>query len=105
MKFGIYTVETWNNKDATLVSEDGDFLTLTKSDLPKQFGGELIIGEKILVKEVVITTFEPLAGSTLDDRCRAMRESELVKQKMSQQQRDFIASENERRRRYGVKPL
>jgi len=103
MKPGVYTVESWNNKDAVLISEDGEFLPLTKGDLPKEFGGQLFVGEKIEI--VVMTVIQPLDRKDLDERCRAARDREITYQNMSQKQRDFIAAENERRMRYGVKPL
>jgi hypothetical protein len=102
VKPGLYTVESWNNKDAVLIREDGEFLSLTKNELPKEFGGELFVGEKVDI--VQITTIRPAAG-TLDDRCRTARAAEVSKQHMSQKLKDFIAAENERRMRYGVKPL
>lgn len=101
MKPGVYTVESWNNKDAVLIGEGGEFLYLTKTDFPKEFGGQLFVGEKV----EVVTIVRPVNGTTLDERSRAAREAEIVKQQQSQNQRDFIYAENERRRRYGVKPL
>jgi hypothetical protein len=98
---GLYTVESWNNKDAVLISDDGEFLSITKSDLPKEFGGQLFVGEKI---EAVVT-FRAPGGINLDERCRVARKAEIDKQHMTQKQRDFVAAENERRMRYGAKPL
>jgi hypothetical protein len=102
MKPGLYTVESWNNKDAILISESGEFLSLTKIDLPAEFGGELFVGEKVEI--VQVTVIRPVAG-TLDDRRRSARVAEISKQHLTQKQRDFVAAENERRMRYGVKPL
>ena len=103
MRPGVYTVQSWNNKDAVLISETGEFMYLTKSDLPKEFSGELFVGEQIAV--VQTTSIVPLGGTSLDERCRSMRNAEICKQQASQRHRDFIAAENERRRKYGVKPL
>jgi hypothetical protein len=100
---GLYTVETWNGKDATLISEEGELLTLTRNDLPREFGGQLFVGEKVEIFHVV--TIRPKGGLDLDGRGRAARAAEIIKQNMSQKQRDFIAAENERRTRYGAKPL
>lgn len=98
MKPGLYTVASWNNKDATLVGEDCEFLVLTKNELPKEFGGELFVGEKVEI--VQITTIRPAAG-TLDERQRSARATEVL----SQRRRDLISLENQRRKLYGAKPL
>ncbi len=103
MKPGLYTVEAWNNKDAILIGDDGEFLCLTKSDLPTIFGGQLFVGEKIEI--FVATVIQPFEKKNLDERARASRTAEITTQQQSQKQRDFVAAENERRMRYGVKPL
>jgi hypothetical protein len=104
MKPGIYTVQSWNNKDAVLIGDDdGEFLTLTKAELPKIFEGWMFVGEKIEVIQTV--TIQPVGSKNLDERARATREKEIADQKRSQAQKDFIAAENERRMRYGVKPI
>lgn len=103
MKPGLYTVESWNNKDAVLIGSDGEFLCLTKSDFPSIFGGQLFVGEKIEI--FVMTVIQPLEKKSLDERARASRVAEVATQQQSQKLRDFVAAENERRMRYGVKPL
>ena len=101
MKPGLYTVESWNNKDAVLISEDGEFLSITKNDLPKEFGGQLFVGEKV---EAAIVLRAP-NGTTLDERARASRNTEISKQTLTQRQRDLVDAENWRRMHYGAKPL
>lgn len=101
MKPGSYTVQSWNNKDAVLIGDDGEFLPLTKNELPKEFGGQLFVGEKV---EIVLV-LRLQGGISLDERYRSSRVGEITRQNMSRKQRDFIEAENERRRLYGVKPL
>ena len=79
MKPGLYTVEYWNNKDAVLISEDGEFLSITKNDLPKEFGGQLFVGEKV---EAAIVLRAPNV-TTLDERARASRNTEISKQTLA----------------------
>ena len=101
MKPGLYTVESWNNKDAVLINEEGEFLNITKNDLPKEFGGQLFLGEKI---EAAVVLRAP-NGTTLDERARSSRNAEISKQKLTQKQRDLVDAENWRRMHYGVRPL
>jgi hypothetical protein len=102
VKPGIYFVNSWNNKDAVLISQDGEFLSLTKSDLPKEFNGELFLGEAVEIAQITVIR---LATVSLDERARSARERELQMQNASHELQAFIARENERRKHYGVKSL
>ncbi len=85
MKPGIYAVTSWNGKDGVLLRADGEFLAVTKTDLPDIFRGTLRVGEKVAIKTIIV--MEPL------------------ERMMSAKQRNFIDAENARRRIYGAKSL
>jgi hypothetical protein len=95
MKSGLWTVATWNNKDATLVHEDGTFETMTKSEFPSCFGGCVFVGEKIIVE--VIQNIRPQLAN-FDERERYGHTSSV---EMSTRIKDLITKEFERRARYG----
>jgi len=67
MKDGHYAVSVWNGKDATLIHTDGTLETLSKSELPAAFKGEIFPGETIIVE--TIQRIRPVHES-LDERAR-----------------------------------
>lgn len=102
MKPGLYIVESWNNKDAILIREDGEFLSLTKNDLPEEFNGQLFLGETVEIAQVTLLR---LSNTSLDERARSARIAEQKWQSMSDSMRHLVEAERQRRKLYGVKSL
>jgi hypothetical protein len=102
VKPGLYIVESWNNKDAILIREDGEFLSLTKNDLPEEFNGQLFLGETVEIAQVTLLR---LSNTSLDERARSARIAEQKWQAMSDSMRHLVEAERQRRKLYGVKSL
>jgi len=102
VKPGLYIVESWNNKDAILIREDGEFLSLTKNDLPEEFNGQLFLGETVEIAQVTLLR---LSNTSLDERARSARIAEQKWQSMSDSMRHLVEAERQRRKLYGVKSL
>lgn len=98
---GIYVVQTWNGKDGYLTNHKDELIVLTKLDLPKEFCGRLIVGEKVEFK-VVQAMFLVDRSATEDERERRAYFS--PKPVMSPRARDLMEKEVDRRSRYGAAP-
>lgn len=98
---GIYVVQTWNGKDGYLTNNKDELVVLTKSDLPEEFCGRLIVGEKVEFK-MVQAMFLLDRPSTEDERERRAHFS--PKPVMSAAARDLMHKEADRRARYGADP-
>ena len=95
LKPGLWTVSAWNNKDATLLHEDGTFETLTKSEFPSSLGGRVFVGEVIVVEYII--DIRPQSPNS-DERERVGHASSVA---LSQRMKDLAIKECERRARYG----
>jgi hypothetical protein len=95
LKPGLWTVSAWNNKDATLLHEDGTFETLTKNEFPSSFGGRVFVGEVIVVEYII--DIHPQSPNS-DERERLGHSASLA---LSQRMKDLATKEFERRARYG----
>lgn len=99
MPDGVYVVQSWNGKDGYLTNEAGDLAVISKCDLPTEFGGRLLVGEKISFKTI---PFLVDRAGTEDERERRAFTNPPV---MSPAARELMHKEVERRARYGVGSL
>ena len=95
LKPGLWTVSAWNNKDATLIHEDGTFETMTKNEFPISFGGRVFVGETIVVE--YIQNIRPQSPNS-DERERMGHASSSA---LSKRLKELATKEFERRALYG----
>lgn len=95
LKPGRWTVSAYNNKDATLIHEDGTFETLTKSEFPSSFGGRVFVGEVIIVEYII--SIRPESPNS-DERERMGHASTSA---LSKRVKDLATKEFARRAMYG----
>lgn len=95
-KEGIYTVISWNGKDGYMVDANDEMIVLSKTELPENFHGRLVPGEKI---EFKMTPTLINRQGTEDERERQAQKTPPV---MSPRINELMHRESERRARYGV---
>jgi hypothetical protein len=98
---GVYTVQTWNGKDGYLTNEKDELVALTKSDLPVEFNGRLVVGEK--VEFVIVQSLRLIDRNVTEDE-RERRAHFAPKPVMSARAHELMNKEIDRRTRYGSGP-
>lgn len=98
LKEGTYKVISWNGKDGYMVDENDEMIVLSKSELPDNFNGRLVPGERIQFK--MTPTLVNRQG-TEDEREREAQKTPPV---MSPRVNELMHREAERRSRYGAGP-
>lgn len=97
-KEGTYTVISWNGKDGYMVDANDEMIVLSKTELPDNFNGRLVPGEKVEFKMIPCLVNRQ---GTEDERERQAQKTPPV---MSQRANELMHKESERRARYGVGP-
>jgi hypothetical protein len=95
----VYVVQTWNGKDGYLTNDKGELIALSKSELTPEFGGRLVVGEKIEFK----TTAHLVDRLGTEDE-RERRAFLSPKPVMSARASELMNKEIDRRTRYGSGP-